>query len=127
MFAAVRARGSGSTAAVFGGMCLYGHFTKRDLTSPGNLCLMALFGLILATLLNLFLKNTAVYWITTYLGILVFVGLTAYDAQRLKAMAAAETQGGETAKKAAIIGALALYLDFVNLFLKLLRLLGKKR
>lgn len=115
------------TAAVFGAMCLYGHLTKRDLTSLGNLCLMALFGLILATLLNLFLKNAAVYWITTYLGILVFVGLTAYDAQRLKAMAAAGAEGEETAKKAAIIGALALYLDFINLFLKLLRILGKRR
>ncbi|MCL6614557.1 MAG: Bax inhibitor-1 family protein [Firmicutes bacterium] len=82
---------------------------------------------MIATLLNLFLKNAAVYWITTYLGILVFVGLTAYDAQRLKAMAAAEAEGEETAKKAAIIGALALYLDFINLFLKLLRILGKRR
>lgn len=115
------------TAAVFGSMCLYGHLTKRDLTSLGSLFLMALFGLILATLLNLILKNSVIYWVTTYLGILVFVGLTAYDAQRLKAMAAAEGEGEETAKKAAIIGALALYLDFVNLFLKLLRLLGKKR
>ncbi|NLG85551.1 MAG: Bax inhibitor-1/YccA family protein [Firmicutes bacterium] len=114
-------------AAVFGGMCLYGHLTKRDLTSLGSLLVMGLFGLVVASLVNLFLNNSLVSWVTTYAGLFIFIGLTAYDAQRLKTMAAAEAEGEEIARKAAVIGALALYLDFINLFLRLLRLLGKKR
>ena len=115
------------TAGTFGIMSAYGYFTKRDLTTVGNLCLMGLFGLILASLANLFLRSGGIYWATTYLGILIFVGLTAYDTQKLKGLAAVEEQGEDVARKAAVIGALALYLDFINLFLRLLRILGRRR
>jgi FtsH-binding integral membrane protein len=115
------------TAATFGAMCAYGMVTDRDLTSVGSFCMMGLFGFILATLANFFLHSTAVYWVTTYAGILIFVGLTAYDAQKIKQMHAASIEGSEEARKGAIMGALALYLDFINLFLLLLRLLGRRK
>ena len=115
------------TAGTFGVMSLYGYFTKRDLTTVGNIALMALFGLIIASVVNLFLSNGVLYWITTYAGILIFVALTAYDAQKLKKLytVGESTVGGE--RKEAIVGALTLYLDFVNLFLLLLRLFGRQR
>ena len=115
------------TAATFGGMCVYGMATQRDLTSVGNLCIMALWGMILASIVNFWLKSDAMYWVTTYVGILIFVGLTAYDAQKIKQMHLASVEGSEESRKGAIIGALALYLDFINLFLLLLRLLGRSR
>jgi hypothetical protein len=115
------------TAGMFGAMCVYGMVTKRDLTSIGSFCFMALIGLILASVVNLFLNSSALYWVTTYAGILIFVGLTAYDAQKIKQMHAASVEGSDEAKKGSILGALALYLDFINLFLLLLRLLGRRR
>jgi FtsH-binding integral membrane protein len=111
------------TAGTFAIMGIYGYTTKRDLTRIGNLALMALIGLILASLVNLFLQNTIVYWITTYVGILIFVALVAYDTQRLKRLSAS----GEAAGRLAILGALRLYLDFINLFLFLLRIFGRGR
>ena len=115
------------TAGTFGAMCVYGMATKRDLTSVGSFCFMALIGLILASVVNMFLKSSALYWVTTYAGILIFVGLTAYDAQKIKQMHAASVEGSDEAKKGSILGALALYLDFINLFLLLLRLFGRRR
>jgi len=122
------------TALTFGGMCTYGYFTKSDLTSVGNLCFMALWGLILASLVNLFWANSSLYWITTYAGVLIFVGLTAFDAQKIKQMSQGFMQSKNEGKletrameKSAIMGALALYLDFINIFLYLLRILGSRR
>ena len=117
----------GVTACTFGIMTLFGFTTQRDLTKLGSLLIMALIGMILASLLNLFLNNSAIYWITTYLGILIFVGLVAYDTQKLKSMSLSVGQNGELAKRASIMGALALYLDFINLFLLILRILGRRR
>ncbi len=116
----------GVTASTFGIMTLYGFTTHRDLTRLGSLLIMGLVGLILASLINLFLNNSAVYWITTYIGILIFVGLVAYDTQRLKNMSLAPGEDGRLTRNAAIVGALALYLDFINLFLLLLRVLGRR-
>ena len=115
------------TAGTFGVMSLYGYTTKRDLTSWGNLLFMALVGFIIASIVNLFLQNTIIYWVCTYIGILVFVGLTAYDTQKIKEMGAAGFNTSEGMRKGAIMGALALYLDFINLFLLLLRLFGGRR
>lgn len=115
------------TAGTFGIMSLYGYFTKRDLTTVGNIATMALIGLIIASVINLFLSNDIVYWITTYAGVLIFVALTAYDTQKLKQLylVGESTVGGE--RKEAIVGALTLYLDFINLFLLLLRIFGRQR
>src|SRR5882762_7066297 len=108
------------TAGTFGVMSLYGYFTKTDLTGIGNLCFMALIGLILASLVNMWFKNPTVMWITTYAGILIFVGLTAYDTQKIKQLYRGD-EDSEQEEKEAISGALALYLDFINLFLNILR------
>ena len=114
------------TAATFGAMSAYGMATKRDLTGFGSFVVMGLFGVVIASVVNLFLKSEAVYWITTYIGVLVFVGLSAYDTWKLKRMV--ETSGyGEATANLSILGALTLYLDFVNLFLMLLRLLGRRK
>ncbi len=115
------------TAATFGAMSLYGYFTKTDLTKIGNLLVMALFGFVIASVVNIFLNSESLYWITTYVGILIFVGLTAYDTQKIKRMAVIGQQGSELERKGAILGALSLYLDFINLFLLLLRLFGRRR
>jgi FtsH-binding integral membrane protein len=112
------------TAGTFGAMCIYGATTKRDLTSLGSLCFMALFGLILASVVW---HSSGLYWVVTYAGVLIFVGLTAYDAQKIKQMHAAGMEGTEADRKAAILGALALYLDFINLFLFLLRIFGRRK
>ncbi len=114
-------------ACAFGMMTLFGFTTRRDLTTLGSLLIMGLIGILLASLVNLFLQNSAVYWIITYVGILVFVGLIAYDTQRLKNMAVELGEDGELVNKASVIGALRLYLDFVNLFLMLLRIFGRRR
>jgi len=114
------------TAGTFGAMSLYGYLTKRDLSSWGSFFFMGLIGFLLASLVNLWLQSALIYWVTTYLGIFIFVGLTAYDTQKIKALGAAGLSGAEH-RKAAILGALTLYLDFVNLFLLLLRLFGRRR
>ena len=115
------------TAATFAVMSVYGYTTKRDLTSMGNLLFMALVGLIIASVVNIFLGSEMVYWITTYVGVLIFVGLTAYDTQKIKQMALADFGTAENMQKGALMGALRLYLDFINLFLFLLRLFGRRR
>jgi len=115
------------TAGTFGAMSVYGFFTKRDLTTIGNFLVMGLLGFVIASVVNLFLRSEAIYWITTYAGILIFVGLTAYDTQKIKRMASGGIAEGEVARKASILGALTLYLDFINLFLLLLRVMGRRR
>ena len=115
------------TAATFGAMSVYGYYTKRDLTTWGNLLMMALIGLILASVVNWFFNNETLYWITTYVGIIIFVGLVAYDTQKIKNMNIIGNEGTEEDHKEAIMGALALYLDFINLFLYLLRVLGRRK
>jgi len=110
-------------AGTFGAMSAYGALTKRSLASWGSFLFMGLIGVVIASIVNIFLKSTMLYWLVTYAGVLVFVGLTAYDTQRIKQYGA--SGGGDT--KGAIHGALALYLDFINLFLMLLRLFGKRR
>lgn len=113
-------------SGTFAGMSLFGYFTKQDLTKWGNILIMALFGLVIATLINIFTHSTTVYWITTYLGIFIFVGLIAYDTQKLKEMNVIGNEGSESDRKEAIAGALTLYLDFINLFIYLLRIFGKR-
>ncbi len=115
------------TAGTFGVMSLYGYFTKSDLTKMGQLFFMGLIGIIIASLVNLFLHSEMLYWITTYVGVLIFVGLTAYDTQKIKKMNIIGNEGTEEDKKEAIMGALTLYLDFINLFLFLLRILGRRK
>jgi len=115
------------TAGTFGIMAFYGHVTKKDLTRMGSLFFMALIGLVLASVVNLFLRSSAIYWVTTYAGILIFVGLTAYDAQKIKALSYNGFSSEDSEQKTAVLGALTLYLDFINLFLYLLRLLGRRK
>ena len=114
------------TAGVFVLMSIYGTVTKQDLTKLGNILFMALLGLILATVVNFFWANSTLYWITTYVGVLIFVGLVAYDTQMLRKLGA-QVEEGESAAKFSIIGALRLYLDFINMFLFLLRIFGRRR
>ena len=116
-----------TTALIFGAMSLYGYTTKRDLTSWGNLLIMALVGVLIGSVINMFLQNEFLYWVFTYVGIIVFVGLTAYDTQKVKEMALNDFHTSENERKGAILGALTLYLDFINLFLMLLRLFGNRR
>ena len=108
-------------------MSIYGYFTKKDLTSWGNLLFMALIGLIIASVINIFLASSTMYWIITYAGVLIFVGLTAYDTQKIKNMSLQLDAESEEGRKGAIMGALALYLDFINLFIMLLRIFGDRR
>ncbi len=115
------------TAGTFAAMSLYGYTTKRDLTSMGSFLMMGLIGIIIASFVNFFFSSPAFYWLITYAGIAVFVGLTAYDAQKIKEMAYAGFSGSEDERKGAVIGALRLYLDFINLFLLLLRIFGSRR
>lgn len=116
------------TAGMFGATAAYGYFTRADLSRLGSLLVMALFGLIIAGVVNLFWANSALYWGTSVVGVLVFVGLTAYDMQKLKFMSTSGEAGtAEAEGKQAIRGALALYLDFLNMFLYLLRLFGRRR
>ena len=114
-------------AGTFAVMSIYGYTTKRDLTSIGNLAFMALIGLIIASVVNYFWQNETLYWITTYAGVLIFVALIAYDTQKIKSINMAGNEGTDLERKAAIMGALALYLDFINLFLMLLRLFGRRK
>ena len=105
----------------------YGLVTKRDLTSIGSFACMGLFGIILASLVNLFFHSDGASLVISYIGVLVFVALTAYDSQKIKAIGLSLEPGSDNEKKGTIIGALNLYLDFINLFLDLLRILGGRR
>jgi uncharacterized protein len=115
------------TAAAFGGLSLYGYSTKRDLGPIGSFLIMGVWGLVIASLVNIFMHSSMVDWIVSVAGVGIFAGLTAYDTQRVKNMYDVVGHNGEMAQKTAIMGALALYLDFINLFLYLLRFLGDRR
>ena len=118
-----------ATAALFGVMSIIGYTTKMDLSKLGSFLFMGLVGLIIAMLVNMFWTNTVLGWIVTFVGILLFLGLTIYDTQRIKRMTAASLQAGDENIQArmGILGALSLYLDFINLFLFILRLTGRRR
>jgi len=114
------------TAGTFGVMALIGYTTKTDLSSMGKILFMALIGLVIATLVNLFVKSDGLTLILSYVGVLIFVGLTAWDSQKIKQMLLQAPDAGEGAQKIALLGALSLYLDFINLFIYLLRIFGKR-
>ncbi|MEO1092165.1 MAG: Bax inhibitor-1/YccA family protein [Pseudomonadota bacterium] len=115
------------TAAAFGALSLYGYTTKRDLTAMGSFLIMGVFGLIIASVVNIFLGSTALQFAVSVLGVLIFAGLTAYDTQRIKSMYFEVRSDGTAMSKAALMGALALYLDFINLFMFLLQFMGQQR
>ena len=116
------------TAGTFGAMALFGYVTKKDLTRIGSLCIMGVIGLIIASVVNMFLHNTMMDMIISYVGILLFVGLTAYDAQKIKHLLSGDDiEVNESTQKIALLGALTLYLDFINLFIYLLRILGDRK
>ena len=114
------------TAGTFATMALVGYTTKKDLTSMGRMLFMALIGLVIATVVNMFMRNSGLDMILNYVGVLVFVGLTAYDTQKIKEQLMMAGDAGEAWQKMALVGALTLYLDFITLFLYLLRILGKR-
>ena len=114
------------TSATFGAMSIYGYTTKRDLTKFGSFLMMGLIGIIIASIVNIFMKSSMMYFVISILGVLIFVGLTAYDTQKIKNMYVA-SDSGELMGKKAVMGALTLYLDFINLFIMLLRLFGQRR
>jgi uncharacterized protein len=114
------------TSGTFGAMSIYGYTTKRDLTKLGSFLMMGLFGIIIASIVNIFMKSTMMYYVISILGVLIFVGLTAYDTQKIKNMYLV-SDSGEIMGKKAVMGALTLYLDFINLFIMLLRLFGQRR
>jgi FtsH-binding integral membrane protein len=114
------------SAATFGALSLYGYTTQRDLTGVGSFMFMGLIGIIIASLVNIFLKSTGLDWAISIIGVVVFAGLTAYDTQRIKEMYNVMDDGTVAGRKA-VMGALSLYLDFINLFLMLLRLMGDRR
>ena len=116
------------TAGTFGATALYGYVTKKDLTRIGSLCIMGVIGLIIASLVNLFLQNSMMDLIISYIGVLLFVGLTAYDSQKIKQLLSGDdVEVNETTQKIALMGSLTLYLDFINLFIYLLRILGDRK
>jgi len=117
------------SALMFAGMALYGTITRRDLTSIGSICIMGLFGIIIASIANFFFRSGTLDAIICYVGVLIFIGLTAYDTQRIKRMLreAHASSHEEAIRKISVIGALTLYLDFINLFLKILRIMGRRR
>ena len=114
------------TAGTFAAMAVIGYTTKSDLSSMGKILFMALIGLIIATLVNIFVKSSGLTLILSYVGVLIFVGLTAWDSQKIKQMLLQAPDAGEGAQKLALLGALTLYLDFINLFIYLLRIFGKR-
>ncbi len=114
-------------AMMFASVSILGYITKMDLSKMGSFLFMALIGIIIASVVNIFLANSTLYWIISYAGVLIFVGLTAYDTQKIKQMAYNLDANSEQGKKGAILGALTLYLDFINMFLFLLRILGNRR
>ena len=116
-----------TSAVVFGIMAVAGYTTKTDLTKFGSLMIMLLVGIIVATLINMFLHSSGLEMLISYIGVAVFVGLTAYDVQKLKRIGAGLEYGDASAKKMALMGGLTLYLDFVNLFLFLLRIFGRRK
>ena len=111
------------TAGIFAFMAVYGYSTDQDLTSFGSFALMGIVGIIIASIVNIFLQSTMLYWIITYAGVILFTGLIAYDTQKIKNLA----QSGRASEKIAVLGALSLYLDFINLFIFLLRIFGKRK
>ena len=113
-------------SATFGAMSIYGYTTKRDLTKLGSFLMMGLIGIIIASIVNIFMQSSMMYFVISILGVLIFVGLTAYDTQKIKNMYAV-SDTGEVMGKKAVMGALTLYLDFINLFIMLLRLFGQRR
>lgn len=117
------------TAGMFGSMAVYGLVTKRDLSGWGSFLFMGLIGIIIASIVNIFLQSSAVSWVVSMIGVIVFTGLTAYDVQKIKRIGedGIMSQGSEAIRKGAIMGALTLYLDFINLFLMLLRFFGGGR
>ncbi len=114
-------------AGTFGSVSIYGYVTKRDLTGWGSFFFMGLIGIVIASVVNIFLQSEMISWVVSYVGVFVFVGLTAYDTQKIKQIGAAGFSDEESRKKASILGALTLYLDFINLFLMLLRIMGNRR
>jgi len=116
-----------ASAAMFGAMSLWGMVTQRDLSVMGRVLFMALIGLIVASVINIFLANSAMYWLISYAGVVIFAGLTAYDTQRLRQIGYATAGDPAMAARLSISGALILYLDFINLFLLLLRIMGNRR
>ena len=114
------------TSGTFAAMSFYGYTTKKDLTGWGSFLMMGLFGVIIASLVNIFLKSTMLQFVVSAAGVLIFVGLTAYDTQKIKALYA-DADAADTIGKKVVMGALTLYLDFINLFLMLLRLFGNRR
>ncbi len=114
-------------SAMFGALSAYGYFTKRNLSGIGSFMYMGLIGIVLASVVNLFLASRAIHFIVSYAGVLIFAGLTAYDTQRLKEMALIQLEDQEASAKGAIVGALILYLDFINLLIMLLRIFGGRR
>ncbi len=115
------------TAGTFGCMAIIGYTTKKDLTGFGSIALMVLIGIILASIVNIFLNNPVIYWITSILGVIIFAGLTAYDAQKIKQFAISGNGDSDTIGRAEVMGALTLYLDFINLFLFILRFAGRRK
>jgi len=117
------------SALMFAGMALYGTITRKDLSSIGSICIMGLFGIIIASVTNFFFRSDMLDAVICYVGVLIFVGLTAYDTQRIKHMLrdANAASHDEAEKKISVVGALTLYLDFINIFLKILRILGRRR
>ncbi|MFC2130735.1 Bax inhibitor-1/YccA family protein [Bacteroidota bacterium] len=114
------------TAAMFAALSAYGYFTKKSLSGIGNFLFMGLIGIIIASVVNIFMANSALNFAISVIGVIIFAGLTAYDTQKIKEMYVLQYEGDEVAAKGAIIGALRLYLDFINLFLFLLRLFGRR-
>ncbi|MGA2501458.1 MAG: Bax inhibitor-1/YccA family protein [Tepidisphaeraceae bacterium] len=115
------------TAGMFGGMSVFGFITKRNLTTIGSLCMMAFWGIFLAAIVNIFLGSSGLSWLISFIGVFVFTGLMAYDTQKLRTLANETGNNADMAARVAIIGSLELYLDFINLFLSLLRLLGSRK
>jgi FtsH-binding integral membrane protein len=115
------------TAAMFACTSIFGYVTKMDLSKLGGILMMALIGLIIASVVNIFVASGTLDWIISYAGVIIFVGLTAYDTQKIKNMSAGIDSSSEEGGRASIMGALALYLDFINLFLFLLRILGRRK
>jgi FtsH-binding integral membrane protein len=115
------------TAGMFAATSIYGYVTKRDLSRLGSILFMALIGLIIASVVNMFVASSAMFWIISYGGVIIFVGLTAFDTQRLKVFAIQNVNNPTLANRMAIVGSLMLYLDFINLFMFLLRIMGDRR
>lgn len=116
------------TAGTFGVMAVFGYITKKDLTRIGSLCIMGVIGIIIASVVNMFLHNSMMDMIISYVGVLLFIGLTAYDAQKIKRLLSGDDiEVNESTQKIALLGALTLYLDFINLFIYLLRILGDRK